>query len=90
MVGAHHPPRARRLRPHRRRAGLRAPLSEVEYCIYCHDRDKDSCSKGLRNKDGSLKPNGLGIPLAGCPLDEKISEAHYLKGQGDSSPRSPW
>jgi NADPH-dependent glutamate synthase beta subunit-like oxidoreductase/NAD(P)H-flavin reductase len=64
--------------------GLRDVMSEVDYCIYCHDRDKDSCSKGLRAKDGSLKPNPLGIPLAGCPLEEKISEAHFLKGQGES------
>ncbi|MCC7540789.1 MAG: FAD-dependent oxidoreductase, partial [Deltaproteobacteria bacterium] len=35
-------------------------------------------------KDGSYKANPLGIPLAGCPLDEKISEMHLLRKQGDS------
>ena len=51
--------------------------SEVDYCLYCHDRDKDSCSKGLRdNKTGAIKPNPLGVALDGCPLDEKISEMH--------------
>ncbi|MCC7537341.1 MAG: pyridine nucleotide-disulfide oxidoreductase, partial [Deltaproteobacteria bacterium] len=56
----------------------------VEYCLYCHERDKDTCSKGFRDKDGSYKANPLGIPLAGCPLDEKISEMHLLRKQGDS------
>jgi NADPH-dependent glutamate synthase beta subunit-like oxidoreductase/NAD(P)H-flavin reductase len=61
----------------------REVLSEVEYCIYCHNRDKDSCSKGLHEKDGSIKKNPLGVELNGCPLDEKISEMHLLKHQGD-------
>jgi len=60
-------------------------LDQVDYCLYCHDRDKDSCSKGLRdNKTGAIKPNALGIDLNGCPLDEKISEMHLVKRQGDS------
>ncbi|MCA1592973.1 MAG: FAD-dependent oxidoreductase [Acidobacteria bacterium] len=62
----------------------REVLDEVNYCIYCHERDKDSCSKGLRERDGSLKRNPLGIALAGCPLDEKISEMHVLQRDGDS------
>jgi hypothetical protein len=28
--------------------------------------------------------NPLGIPLAGCPLDEKISEMHTLRKHGDA------
>jgi NADPH-dependent glutamate synthase beta subunit-like oxidoreductase/NAD(P)H-flavin reductase len=84
LTGAHHPRERDGFALTDRRADLRSALSEVDYCIYCHDRDKDSCSKGLRNKDGSIKPNAIGVPLAGCPLEEKISEAHYLKGQGDS------
>ncbi len=60
-------------------------LAEVDYCLYCHDRDKDSCSKGLKDaKTGAIKPNALGIELNGCPLDEKISEMHMLRRQGDS------
>ena len=27
---------------------------EVDYCLYCHERGKDSCSQGLREKDGEL------------------------------------
>jgi NADPH-dependent glutamate synthase beta subunit-like oxidoreductase/NAD(P)H-flavin reductase len=58
--------------------------NEVEYCLYCHNRDKDSCSKGFRTKEGGYKPSPLGVPLTGCPLDEKISEAHTLRRQGDA------
>jgi len=72
-----------------RRYGTRRVMAEVEYCILCHEREKDSCSKGFKAKDPvaeghSFKKNPLGIPLTGCPLDERISEAHLLKGQGDS------
>jgi len=66
------------------RAGGREVLDEVHYCLYCHERDKDSCSKGLHERDGSLKRNPLGIALEGCPLDEKISEMHVLQRDGDS------
>jgi NADPH-dependent glutamate synthase beta subunit-like oxidoreductase/NAD(P)H-flavin reductase len=61
----------------------REVLEEVHYCLYCHERDKDSCSKGLKEKDGSLKKNPLGIKLGGCPLGEKISEMHVLQRDGD-------
>ncbi|MCC6741963.1 MAG: FAD-dependent oxidoreductase [Planctomycetia bacterium] len=58
-------------------------LGEVHYCILCHPREKDSCSRGMKDKAGKLVPNPLGVPLAGCPLEEKISEAHMLKKAGD-------
>jgi NAD(P)H-flavin reductase/NADPH-dependent glutamate synthase beta subunit-like oxidoreductase len=59
-------------------------MGEVHYCIYCHDRGKDSCSTGLREKSGQVKQNPLGVPLEGCPLDEKISEAHLVRRGGDA------
>ncbi len=59
----------------------REALQEVHYCIYCHERDKDSCSKGYK-KQGQIQDNPLDIRLEGCPLDEKISEAHLLERQG--------
>ncbi|OOO01754.1 MAG: hypothetical protein USCGTAYLOR_02038 [Chromatiales bacterium USCg_Taylor] len=60
-------------------------LYEIDHCIYCHDRDTDSCSKGMRNRrDGTYKINPLGVMIAGCPLEEKISEMHVLKRQGDN------
>ncbi len=61
----------------------REVMSEVEYCIFCHERDKDSCSKGFREKDG-FRHNPLGYSLQGCPLDQKISESHYVKKRGYS------
>lgn len=78
---------------HKRRDGFsltdkrfekRRVLYEVDHCIYCHDRDTDSCSKGMRNrKDKTFKVNSLGATITGCPLEEKISEMHVLKRQGD-------
>jgi NADPH-dependent glutamate synthase beta subunit-like oxidoreductase/NAD(P)H-flavin reductase len=68
-----------------RRGSTRYVQGEVDYCLYCHDRDKDSCSKGLRDpKTGAVKANPLGVPLPGCPLDEKISEMHLMRKRGDA------
>ncbi|MFZ1322286.1 MAG: FAD-dependent oxidoreductase [Ignavibacteria bacterium] len=55
---------------------------QVDYCIYCHERGKDSCSKGYTDRSGELKTNPLGIKLEGCPLCEKISEMHFVKKSG--------
>jgi NADPH-dependent glutamate synthase beta subunit-like oxidoreductase/NAD(P)H-flavin reductase len=66
------------------RMGDREVNYEVDHCIYCHDRDTDSCSKGMRNKkENTYKTNPLGVTITGCPLEEKISEMHLLKKQGD-------
>ena len=63
----------------------RQSLNEVNHCIYCHERDTDSCSKGMRNKrGGDYKSNPLGSVIIGCPLEEKISEMHLVKRQGDN------
>ncbi len=68
-----------------RRMTRREVLGQAHYCILCHDREKDSCSKGfLDEKTGTFQKNPLGIPLTGCPLDEKISEMHQLRREGDS------
>ncbi len=82
---------------HRRRDGFaltdlrfnqRQVQYEVDHCIYCHDRDTDSCSKGMRNKRGGeygdYKTNALGVTITGCPLGEKISEMHVVKRDGDN------
>ena len=65
------------------RGTMRDALYEIDYCMICHERGKDACSTGMHEKDGSLKRNPLGIKTAGCPLDERISEMHLLKKQGD-------
>ena len=62
----------------------REVVSEIHYCVLCHERDKDSCSKGLHDKEGRIATNPLGIALPGCPLDEKISEMHMVRKSGDA------
>ena len=75
------------------RARGREVLSEIHYCVLCHERDKDSCSKGYKetakgtaavDATPKIAVNALGIELNGCPLDEKISEMHMLRKQGDA------
>ena len=67
------------------RFGERRSLYEVDHCIYCHERDTDSCSKGMRNKKtGKIQTNPLGVINSGCPLSEKISEMHVIKREGDN------
>ncbi|MBV8828597.1 MAG: FAD-dependent oxidoreductase [Acidobacteriaceae bacterium] len=63
-------------------ADLTGALDQAYYCIKCHNQEKDSCSTGLKEKNGSFKSSVFGITLAGCPLDEKISEMNTLKQQG--------
>jgi NADPH-dependent glutamate synthase beta subunit-like oxidoreductase/NAD(P)H-flavin reductase len=58
-------------------------LDQMNYCIWCHTQGKDSCSKGLKDrKTGAFQKSPFGVTLAGCPLDEKISEMHTLRTQG--------
>ncbi len=81
----------------RRRAGfkltdhgtdLTGALDHAHYCIWCHEQGKDSCSKGLKEKGAtgrgaaSFKKSPFGVTLAGCPLEEKISEFHKVKTGG--------
>jgi NADPH-dependent glutamate synthase beta subunit-like oxidoreductase/NAD(P)H-flavin reductase len=66
---------------------LRGALDQANYCIWCHNQGKDSCSKGIKEKpaaDGSVafKRTVFGVKLAGCPLEERISEFHLVKSQG--------
>ena len=65
-----------------RRGPTREITKHIDYCMICHEREKDSCSKGLHEKDGSIKKNALGVDIKGCPLDEKISEMHFLRREG--------
>jgi NADPH-dependent glutamate synthase beta subunit-like oxidoreductase/NAD(P)H-flavin reductase len=63
---------------------LTGALDQANYCIWCHEQGKDSCSKGLKEKApaAGFKKTQFGVPLAGCPLEEKISEFHMLKTRG--------
>lgn len=66
------------------RASAQEVLAEVDQCLFCHEREKDSCARGLLEKKSTkLQRNPSGIELAGCPLDERISEMHELYGEGD-------
>ena len=65
------------------RMSPREVSGEADYCVYCHEREKDSCSKGMRDQHG-YKRNPLNVELAGCPLCEKIGEMHVLRKDGDS------
>ncbi|MBE9557348.1 MAG: pyridine nucleotide-disulfide oxidoreductase, partial [Proteobacteria bacterium] len=73
---------------------LAGALGEANYCIWCHKQGRDSCSTGLREKAAKdaaanaapppFRKNPFGISLAGCPLEEKISEFQKLKAEGCS------
>jgi NADPH-dependent glutamate synthase beta subunit-like oxidoreductase/NAD(P)H-flavin reductase len=60
-------------------------LDQANYCIWCHEQGKDSCSKGLKEKAPAqgFRKTVFGVPLAGCPLEEKISEFHMVKARGE-------
>src|SRR2546428_1665353 len=63
---------------------LTGALDEANYCIWCHEQNKDSCSKGLKEKAPveGFRKTVFGVQLAGCPLEEKISEFHMVKTRG--------
>jgi NADPH-dependent glutamate synthase beta subunit-like oxidoreductase/NAD(P)H-flavin reductase len=60
-------------------------LDQANYCIWCHEQGKDSCSKGLKEKAPAegFRKTVFGVPLAGCPLEEKISEFQMVKARGE-------
>jgi NADPH-dependent glutamate synthase beta subunit-like oxidoreductase/NAD(P)H-flavin reductase len=62
----------------------REVTDEANYCIFCHERKKDSCNHGFVEKDGKYKVNPIGVPLNGCPLDERIGEMNVLRAEGDA------
>ncbi|HKU86083.1 MAG TPA: FAD-dependent oxidoreductase [Casimicrobiaceae bacterium] len=66
---------------------LTGALDQAHYCIWCHEQGKDSCARGLTEKrpaDASdpFKKSVFGVTLAGCPLEERISEFHKLRAEG--------
>jgi len=66
---------------------LAGGLDQATYCIWCHEQQKDSCSSGLREKKPAeaaapFRKSPFGVPLAGCPLEEKISEFNKLRAEG--------
>ena len=69
---------------------LAGALDQSHYCIWCHEQGKDSCAHGLFEKvpadaappDNPFKKSPFGVTLAGCPLEEQISEFHKLRAEG--------
>ena len=63
---------------------LRQALDQAHYCIFCHEREKDSCSKGFKDEraEWGFRGDAFSRPLIGCPLEEKISEMNLLKSRG--------
>src|SRR5262249_44033646 len=59
-------------------------LDHAHYCIKCHNQHKDSCRTGLKEKTGEFKKSVFNVTLAGCPLEEKISEMNVVKNNGNS------
>jgi NADPH-dependent glutamate synthase beta subunit-like oxidoreductase/NAD(P)H-flavin reductase len=62
-------------------------LDQAHYCIWCHEQGKDSCAHGLTEKrtepgQNPFRKSAFGVTLAGCPLDERISEFHKLRAEG--------
>jgi NADPH-dependent glutamate synthase beta subunit-like oxidoreductase/NAD(P)H-flavin reductase len=57
-------------------------LDQANYCIWCHNQGKDSCATGLKEKTGEFKKSPFGVTLAGCPLEEKISEMNLTASRG--------
>jgi NADPH-dependent glutamate synthase beta subunit-like oxidoreductase/NAD(P)H-flavin reductase len=62
--------------------GMAGALDQIHYCILCHHQGKDSCSKGFPAKGGGIASNPVGVVMEGCPLAEKISEMHEVRGAG--------
>jgi NADPH-dependent glutamate synthase beta subunit-like oxidoreductase/NAD(P)H-flavin reductase len=63
---------------------LAGALDQTNYCIWCHEQGKDSCSRGITEKapETGFKKTVFGVALAGCPLEEKISEFQKLASEG--------
>jgi NADPH-dependent glutamate synthase beta subunit-like oxidoreductase/NAD(P)H-flavin reductase len=65
--------------------GLTAALDHANYCTWCHHQGKDSCSRGLKEKKtNAFQRSVFGVTLAGCPLEEKVSELNEVKAGGNS------
>ena len=61
--------------------------NEAHYCVYCHDKSGDFCSRGFPVKKGQAEKQWrthiTGELMLGCPVEEKISQMHKLYAEGD-------
>ena len=66
------------------RYSTRELLSEVHYCMICHERDKDSCWKGLTDKEGAADDQSARHRARRAARSTRsISEMHLLSERGD-------
>ncbi|MEZ5741578.1 MAG: FAD-dependent oxidoreductase [Burkholderiaceae bacterium] len=70
---------------------LPGAMDQAKYCLLCHHQGNDSCSHGLPaaaetgqadTDEPRFARSAGGEPLAGCPLEQRISEFHELKLAG--------
>ena len=78
------------------RWNTREIVSEIHYCVLCHERDKDSCSKGLRDKEGAVTAESARHSAARLPARrEDLRDAPGAEGRrchrraGDRHHRQP-
>jgi hypothetical protein len=75
----------------------RENLSEIHYCVLCHERDKDSCSKASRSRRRDRwRPSRCrrsrqrpGHRAERVSARREDFEMHLLRKQGDAIGRSP-
>jgi hypothetical protein len=70
------------------RMSRREVLGQTHYCLLCHEREKDSCSKGFFDDKTATFQKNPWVALPGCPLDEKISRCISSAAKGTRSGRS--
>ena len=68
------------------RMSARQSLAEADYCVDCHQQSGDFCATGFpvkkTDRSQGFRINPLGETLTGCPVEEKISEMHWLYKRG--------
>ena len=69
---------------------LAGALDQANYCIWCHNQGKDSCSHGMREKDGAFKKSVFGVTARRLPARRENLRDELVKARGYSrSARSP-
>ena len=53
------------------RGTMRDALYEIDYCLICHEREKDSCSTGLHEPDGTRQTQSARDQDRGLPARRK-------------------
>lgn len=65
----------------------RQTQNEAHYCVYCHDKSGDFCSRGFpvnkKDKELGWREHATGELMLGCPVEEKVSQMHQLYAAGD-------